>query len=772
MKAPNSQRTGARFLFGGGNIRKYISACCLAFGITLSTQHAESAIINKDQALAAQTFWDNRDFDWFKANIAFFDCPDPDIVTTYYYRWELVTKHLTYGSPTSGYSFTEFIDRPFWSGAYGAISCPAGQQIYEVRWLNDRRLAQDYARYWFRTEGAQPRRYSTWLADAVWATHLAQDDAAFAKDLLPDLIANYEDWEKTHFVPEVGLFWQVGHDDGMEYNIASRQTKATFNGAPSYRPSFNAYMWADAQAIARIAELAGDNDTSRKFGAKADALKTKMQSWLWDPKREFFLIRFKNDEECDPKNWPGQKIKANTLIYEDGPFAGSGEGRELIGYVPWQFNMLDSGKFESAWKFLMDPKYFYAPFGPSFVGRNDPLFKIVDRCCWWSGQSWPYANAQTLKAMANVLQGNEQKVITRDDYVKLLHIYAATHRKNGKPYIAEAAHPDTGSWDGHDSYNHSEHYFHSSFNDLIITGLIGLKPRADDVIEIDPIVSKSWDYFALEDVPYHGRKLTVIWDKDGKRYGQGAGLRVLANGEELARLNVLGKISARLPAMDAAPKVGARMNFAVNNDGDFYPRASASATDPKTPLSKVNDGHSWYTIHPPNRWTTGWSGDTNDWLAMDLGTNRFIDTVKLYFLNDGTNVVVPTSFKLQTFNGRDWNDVPNQKRTPEAVTGHRANVITFPPLVTQAVRAWLTHHAESVVGLTEFEVWGPAESPYQPPPPRTRSLAFGRGQDFPKATASFSDRYGGLPKLAIDGRINFSPTPLNRWTSYGSTNAV
>jgi hypothetical protein len=45
-----------------------------------------------------------------------------------------------------------------------------------------------------------------------------------------------------------------------------------------------------------------------------------------------------------------------------------------------------------------------------------------------------------------------------------------------------------------------------------------------------------------------------------------------------------------------------------------------------------------------------------------------------------------------------------------------------------------------------------------------------KGEGFPKASASFSDRYGGIPKLAIDGKLNFGPTPVNRWTSYGSTN--
>ena len=63
------------------------------------TLPASAAILDKQAQLDAQTFWDNRDWDWYKANIPFFECPDADITTTYYYRWELITKHLTYGSP-------------------------------------------------------------------------------------------------------------------------------------------------------------------------------------------------------------------------------------------------------------------------------------------------------------------------------------------------------------------------------------------------------------------------------------------------------------------------------------------------------------------------------------------------------------------------------------------------------------------------------------------------------------------------------------------------
>ncbi|OYV04789.1 MAG: hypothetical protein CFE26_15010, partial [Verrucomicrobiales bacterium VVV1] len=360
-------------------------------------------ILDKQKSLDTQTFWDNRDWDWYKANIPFFECPDADIVTTYYYRWELITKHLTYGSPNSGYSFTEFIDRPFWSGAYGAISCPVGHQLYELRWLNDERYVRDYSRYWFRTPGAQPRNYGCWLTDGVWAAHEVHPDEAFIKDLLPDLIKNYEGWAKRQFVPEVGLFWQNGHDDGMEFNINSRQTKDILRGANGYRPGFNAYMFADALAISKVARLADDAATAKEFEAKAASLKANVQKLLWDPKRDFFFPMSMRDET----DQEGNVVKKHTLTYQSGKFAGDMHGREEHAYIPWQFNLPDAG-YESAWKFLMDRDYFFADYGPSTVERHDPMFLLKNSCCWWSGQSWPYSTAQTLKALAHLLPNYQQ----------------------------------------------------------------------------------------------------------------------------------------------------------------------------------------------------------------------------------------------------------------------------------------------------------------------------------------------------------------------------
>ncbi len=592
----------------------------------------QAQVLDKDRLLKAESFWDNRDFEWYSSNIPFFECPDKDITTTYYYRWDLLTKHLTYGSPNSGYSFTEFIDRPFWSGAYGAISCPAGHQLYEARWLRGARIARDYSAYWLRTPGAQPRNYSTWLADSVWAVYQVHGHREWVVGLLPDLIANYEGWEQRHFVPEVGLFWQTGHDDGMEFNINSRQTQDILRGAPSYRPSFNAYMWADAKAIAKIAKLAGKSEIAERFEAKASALRAKMIELLWDERRQFFFPVFKNDEERD-----GFKIRKLTKTYEDGQFAGDPHGRELIGYVPWQFPLLEGDrKFEVAWKKLMDRDGFYADFGPSTVERNDPMFLLQKSCCWWSGQSWPYATSQTLKALANLLQGGSE-TLSKADYLESLQIFARSHRKDGKPYLAEALHPDTGSFEGHDGYNHSEHYFHSSYCDQVVTGLVGLMPRDDDALEVHSLAPEDWDYFAMDNIPYRGHLVSVLWDKSGTRYGKGQGLHLLVDGKivrsskKLERLLVDGAVPG-VVVQDRQDKVPT--NFAVNNDGTYFPRMTASFTANGTSLSKLNDGNYWYLQHPPNRWTCEGSPNAEDWIVVDFGVPRDIHTLKFLVLDD------------------------------------------------------------------------------------------------------------------------------------------
>jgi hypothetical protein len=81
----------------------------------------------------------------------------------------------------------------------------------------------------------------------------------------------------------------------------------------------------------------------------------------------------------------------------------------------------------------------------------------------------------------------------------------------------------------------------------VISGLCGLVPRDDNIIEIDPLIPKhGWDWFCLDNVIYHGRTITILWDKNGSKYGKGKGLYIFTDGKEIAHSKKLGRITANL----------------------------------------------------------------------------------------------------------------------------------------------------------------------------------------------------------------------------------
>ena len=71
---------------------------------------------------------------------------------------------------------------------------------------------------------------------------------------------------------------------------------------------------------------------------------------------------------------------------------------------------------------------------------------------------------------------------------------------------------------------------------------MGLRPRNDNTIEVNPLIPENkWDWFCLDNVAYHGKLLTIIWDKDGTKYKKGKGLSVLVNGKKVASANIYKK---------------------------------------------------------------------------------------------------------------------------------------------------------------------------------------------------------------------------------------
>ena len=276
-------------------------------------------------------------------------------------------------------------------------------------------------------------------------------------------------------------------------------------------------MYGNAKALSCMGILSGDEGMAMKYGMRADTLKNLVENELWNTRHQFF-----------------ETMRTDS----------SANVREAIGYIPWYFNLPDTTqKYEIAWKEIMDEKGFSAPYGLTTAERRHPEFRTrgVGKC-EWDGAIWPFASAQTLTAMANFMNNYPQTVLSDSVYFRQMELYVESQYHRGRPYIGEYLDEVAGYWLKGDQ-ERSRYYNHSTFNDLIITGLIGLRPRLDNTIEVNPLIpADKWDWFCLDNVLYHGHNLTILWDKNGDRYHCGKGLRIFVDGKEVGQANTLTKI--------------------------------------------------------------------------------------------------------------------------------------------------------------------------------------------------------------------------------------
>jgi hypothetical protein len=221
---------------------------------------------------------------------------------------------------------------------------------------------------------------------------------------------------------------------------------------------------------------------------------------------------------------------------------------------------------------------------------------------------------------------------------------------------------------------------------------------------VNPLVPAAWDYFALENVPYRGRNVTVLWDRDGSRYGQGAGLRVYVDGRLAATRPDLGRLS--LPVSTRPVSQPAVVNDASNPAGAGYPAPFASYTNAIDNTWDVVDGRIYYDDVPHSRWTNYNSPNASDHLGIDYGVPTPVSDLRMYLYDDGGGVRTPASYEVEYWTGGSWQVVPQQQRTP--LTGNALNRVTFPALTTTRIRVRFENPPGAKVGVTELGTWSPA----------------------------------------------------------------
>jgi hypothetical protein len=498
---------------------------------------------------------------WFDANVPHFDCSDPWVRKMYDHRAYVLRKNML--DPKLGRMQWPTQSEGRWRSTWypNVISYGAGHQVREARWLRDPRYWEGHLRTWTENEKADgvypshvtPRgpsdgQYTDWITSTAWEGHLVHPNQAFLAQVVDKLAANVRGWQKAYDPDGDGLLLVDSHWwTGMEY-------QPSFFAFSDYKPSkdfyqparpvslervdLTAYNYGNAVAVSRIYRLLGRTDQAREFDELAAKIAAAVAAKMWWPEKRFFYsLRADDDAVADVK--------------------------EVIGVYPFYFGMLPWGKgYESAWASILDPEQFWTTWPVASASKECPAYSQANwpgdgraAGCMWNGPTWPHANSLVMTAMARTLRATRDHDVG-DSPLKKEHLWAlflsftrAQYRDQdiGRPWTGEFYNGDTGRWK-----TAERDYNHSTWLDILIPELIGVVPRDDDILEVDPLLPPdALSHFLLDGLRYHGHDVTVVWDAvspgSPDRYADGRrGLDVYVDGRLAASTSGLSRLQIPL----------------------------------------------------------------------------------------------------------------------------------------------------------------------------------------------------------------------------------
>jgi hypothetical protein len=616
---------------------------------------------------------------WYRDRIPLFDSSDPDITDVYYYRWSIFRAHQR-DLGSNGYISTEFLDDVGWQTMpWASLNDATGFHLLEGRWCRDRRFKEDYATFMY-SSNSNSRQFSESMAAAVWQGYLVDGVVEDVVKRLDDMTRVYNAWDDS-YDKDKGLYYVEPIRDATEYTISSIDSSGGYDGffgGDSFRPSINSYQYANALAIANMASLKGGlESTVDTYNSRATALKTRVQDALWNSTFDHFIDRY--------------QVNNTNVTYWD-PI----RGRELVGMVPWTHDLPDdTATYAQAWSHILNSSELAGEHGLRTVEPSYEYYMRQYRYegpnpeCQWNGPVWPFQMTQVLSGLANFLdhyaEGRKTDVINTDDYTNLLRQYAQLHRNpdTGILDLEEDYYPDTGL--PIVGLKRSHHYFHSGFNDLVLSGLVGIRPSANDTLEVSPLASSAqMKYFRAERIIYHGHEIAVQWDADGSHY-DATGLQVEVDGKVVAQ-------SIQLNATTAYP----RGTTSVGN-------TTQASTYPAI------DGRIWFYPEQDakNGWDTPVGNGSTVWFQIDFGKTVSISAAELaFFANEEQGFAEPTDYKIQVPGNGDsggWSDV--EGATYGDVVANGITSVEWKEVQGEQVRVIFTPKVGSKVRIAEFKVY-------------------------------------------------------------------
>ncbi|GAA2631356.1 galactose-binding domain-containing protein [Paractinoplanes durhamensis] len=682
---------------------------------------------------------------WWADNVPYLDTPDNNIDKTLFYRWWLMRYNfLDADLPGNDYQFPTSMEGVL--GYNNAIVLTVGMFVDDLKYFRD--PVYSYGPWVSAGEVAKSSKYvdnpgdpanwsnsyTEYISEAAWRSYqLHGGPSAIAGNLAKYAENDVKGLQQAYDTNGNGLIeYNWGAMTGNDADAVSFDWKSG-----NMDRAENAYLYSNATASAAAYRLTGNTAKADKMEQFAARIKAAVLQYLWEPAQS----------TPDVMGLKGNLLK-HSLVNgnEKVPW------KEINNYYPYAVGLMPKPGdadytqpyVEALRLFADDAQYPIFPFTTANQADKAAAAAAGDP----GSNNFSVINSTvTFRMLSSVLRNYPSPYLNAEWYKKLLYWNAFAHYQNG-----DNRYPDQnefwadGTTAGGGAINYRSWIHHTilgATNFTVIEDAMGLRPRDDAKVELDPI-DIGWDHFTANNIRYRDKDLSVVWDAPGgtKYYGADVpeGYSVYLDGRLAFTADKLGKIvydpatgtvdaasgvtilshtqrdlqapqDVRFPAdariVDVMAKAGADINPASTGKPNVAAGKTATATfsaSGRGPAGAV-DGT---TVNEPF-WGTAGSPNASDSLDIDLGSSRKIDDVRVYFYKSSTSATVagysaPAQFIVQYDNGDGWKTVPSQTRSPAYPQGN-LNQVRFPSVEASKLRVTVQHAPGSKTGIKEVQAY-------------------------------------------------------------------
>ncbi|SDT24877.1 Ig-like domain-containing protein [Actinoplanes derwentensis] len=669
---------------------------------------------------------------WWAQNVPYLDTPEDNIDKTLFYRWWLMRYNfLDADIPGNDYQFPTSMEGVL--GYNNAIVLTTGMFVDDLKYFRD--PVYSYGPWISAGETARSSKYidnpgdpanwsnsyTEYISEAAWRSYqlhggpssVARNLAEYAEYDVKGLLDAY-DFDGNGLI-EYSWGAMTGNDaDAVSFDWRKNQNMDRTESA---------YLYSNAKAAAAAYRTAGDTAKATEMDAFAERIKTAVLQYLWEPARD-------TPDEMG--------LRGNLLKHRNVASGDLVPWKEINNYYPFSVGLMpNTAEYREALRlFADDAQYPIFPFTTAnqadkaaAAAQGDPgsnNFSVIN-------------STVTFRMLSSVLRNYPTSYVDAEWYKKLLYWNAWAHYQNN----GDNRYPDQNEfWADGSAANQNigyrswiHHTILGATNFTVIEDAMGLRPRSDAKIELDPI-NVDWDHFTVNNVKYRDKDLTIVWDAPGgqRYYGDvPEGYSVYLDGERAFTVSSLAKVVFD-PATGevAAPgtnvlfnavtpvKAPQEVTFAADaritgvlakagvhtttNLAEGRPVTATYSASGRTPAGAVNGT----TINEPF-WGTAGSPTASDAIVVDLAGERRIDDVRVHFYKTSTTATVqgyqpPAQFLVEYDAGDGWQSVPGQSRFPAYPQGN-LNQVRFPAVTAQKLRITVQHTPGAKTGIKEIQAF-------------------------------------------------------------------